>query len=96
MKAYSVNVDMEVDISNEELVRILKQRISDKQGSDYKVVDNKLFRYERCSWNDYDYIEVSDLDKITYNRILKETLSKDTAIKHIHKVFGLDIQGKEK
>lgn len=95
MKEYSVSTVVEVDISNEDLAKMLRERFRELLGADYKVQDGKLLRWQRSNWTDYDYLEV-DLPKEVYAHIMESTIDCQKVIKNIHKVFGLNIQGKSK
>lgn len=62
----AVKVDHTFELPNNLLIKAIRDRI---HMGEYSLINGKLHRYERSSWNDYEFIPVNDLNEETENKI---------------------------
>ena len=62
----TVKVDQTFELPNNLLIKVIRDRI---HLGEYSLIDGKLHRYERISWDDYEFIPVNDLNEETENKI---------------------------
>tara|TARA_Y100000296_G_scaffold9503_1_gene11047 strand:+ start:365 stop:610 length:246 start_codon:yes stop_codon:yes gene_type:complete len=81
MNEMTVETSITIKVSNLDLYKELQKRIG-VEG--YKLVDGVLYKYDRVSWDDYDYTKVNKLEEYHH-----KVISKIEMLNHLSDLLGL-------
>lgn len=55
---FKLQVEQEIEVTDEQLLELVKTRVKQLVPYDYKLEEGKLYYYDRVGWNDYAWVEV--------------------------------------